>query len=114
MVSAFLYSILTKRAFSISWEQPAPFDMLFDSPHIDWSRPFTNVSSTLPQKVYRNSSLSRSVRTIDAHNWEEAKIDDFFPGFVGNYSDGATTPWLKVSRCSQSLHWPRRGVGDQC
>ncbi|GAA5960409.1 hypothetical protein JCM3765_007502 [Sporobolomyces pararoseus] len=97
MVTTFLYSILTKRAFSISWEQPAAFDMLFDSPHIDWSRPFTNASQTLPQKIYQNETLVQSIQTIDAHNWEEPQIDDFFPGFVGNYSNGATTPWLKLA-----------------
>ncbi|GAA5873501.1 hypothetical protein JCM16303_001145 [Sporobolomyces ruberrimus] len=97
MITTFLYSILTKRAFSISWEQPAPFDMLFDSPHIDWSRPFTNSSSTQPQQIYANETLVKSMKAIDAHNWEEPQIDEFFPGFVGNYSDSKTTPWLKLA-----------------
>ncbi|GAA6008625.1 hypothetical protein JCM11491_003373 [Sporobolomyces phaffii] len=97
MVTTFLYSILTKRAFAVSWEQPAPFDMLFDSPHIDWSRPFTNKSSTPPQRIYANETFASAVSMIDAHNWEEPRIDDFFPGFVGNYSNGAVTPWLKLA-----------------
>ena len=103
MVTTFLYSILTKRAFSVSWQQPSPFDMLFDSPYIDWSRPFTNASTTPPQQIYRNERLVQSVQTIDAHNWEEPQIDDFFPGFVGNYSNGAMTPWLKVSSLASAL-----------
>jgi len=37
------------------------------------------------------------MKTIDAHNWEEPQIDEFFPGFIGNYSEGKTTPWLKAS-----------------
>ncbi|GAA5924173.1 uncharacterized protein JCM15063_005565 [Sporobolomyces koalae] len=97
MVSTFLYSILTRRAFSISWEQPAPFDMLFDSPNIDWSRPYTNSSKTPPQHVYRDASLKKAMTTIDAHNWEEPQIDEFFPSFVENYSDSGSTPWLKLA-----------------
>ena len=97
MVSTFLYSILTKRAFSISWEQPSPFDTLFDSPHIDWSRPFTNTTKTLPQRIYQNENLVKGRKEINAHNWEEDKIDDYFPGFIGNYSNGGNTSWLQVS-----------------
>ncbi|GAA6063001.1 hypothetical protein JCM10212_004983 [Sporobolomyces blumeae] len=95
MVTTFLYSILTKRAFSVSWEQPAPFDMLFDSPYIDWSRPFSNESTTGPRGIYRNASLVESMHEVNGHNWEEAKIDEFFPDFVDRYSNGGTTPWLK-------------------
>jgi len=97
MVSTFLYSILTKRAFSISWEQPSPFDTLFDSPHIDWSRPFTNTTKTLPQRIYQNEQLVKGRKEINAHNWEEDKIDDYFPGFIENYSNGGNTSWLQVS-----------------
>ena len=97
MVSTFLYSILTKRAFSVSWQQPAPFDTLFDSPHIDWSRPFSNTTKTLPQRIYQNETLVRGRKEINAHNWEEEKIDEFFPGFIGNYSNGGNTSWLQVS-----------------
>ncbi|CEQ39118.1 SPOSA6832_00603 [Sporobolomyces salmonicolor] len=95
MVTTFLYSILTKRAFSITWEQPAPFDLLFDSPYIDWSRPFNPNSTTPPRRVYANETLVEARKEIEAHNWEEPQIDDFFPGFVGNYSDGKTIPWLR-------------------
>ncbi|GAA5955697.1 hypothetical protein JCM21900_005088 [Sporobolomyces salmonicolor] len=95
MVTTFLYSILTKRAFSITWEQPAPFDLLFDSPYIDWSRPFNPNSTTPPRRVYANETLVEARKEIEAHNWEEPQIDDFFPGFVGNYSDRKTIPWLR-------------------
>lgn len=98
MVSTFLYAILTKRAFSISWEQPAPFDTLFDSPHIDWSRPYSNTTKTLPQRMYRNETLLGRRKEINAHNWEEEKIDDFFPNFIANYSNNGNTSWLQVSR----------------
>ncbi|GAA5860561.1 hypothetical protein JCM1840_000300 [Sporobolomyces johnsonii] len=95
MVTTFLYSILTKRAFAVAWEQPAPFDLLFDSPYIDWSRPFHPNSTTPPRRVYANETLVKARKEIEAHNWEESQIDDFFPGFVGNYSDGKTVPWLQ-------------------
>ncbi|GAA5988297.1 hypothetical protein JCM11641_006654 [Rhodosporidiobolus odoratus] len=95
MVSTFLYSILTNRAFSMTWEQPAPLDLLFDSPFIDWSRPFRN-STTPVGLLYSNTTLLEQSEEINAHNWEEKKIDDFFPRFVAEYGSKDSTPWLQL------------------
>ncbi|GAA5921224.1 hypothetical protein JCM1841_001641 [Sporobolomyces salmonicolor] len=96
MVSTFLYSILTKRAFAITWEQPSPFDLLFDSPYIDWSRPFSSSSTTPPRTVYANQTFVDARKDIGAFAWGERQLDEFFPHFVGNYSEGKNTPWLRV------------------
>ena len=37
-MSTFLYAVLTGRAFTILWEHPIPFDLLYDSPHIKIGR----------------------------------------------------------------------------
>ncbi|GAA5892338.1 hypothetical protein JCM8208_001515 [Rhodotorula glutinis] len=98
MTTTFLYSILTKRAFAVSWEQPAPVDLFFDSPHIDWSRPF-NTSSTTPSAhpaVYRNKTLAKKRREVDAHNWEPEHIDQWMPRFVRNYGGNRKSPWIQL------------------
>lgn len=97
MVTTFLYSILSNRAVILQWEQPAPLDILFDSPHLDWSRPFNQSSTTPIRPPYSNSALVEGKLDIPGHNWEEEKIDSFFGGnFVETYGDGKTTPWLQV------------------
>ncbi|GAA5831187.1 hypothetical protein JCM11251_007788 [Rhodosporidiobolus azoricus] len=96
MVTTFLYSLLTNRAFSMTWEQPAPLDMLFDSPYIDWSRPFSNTSSTPVPLPFSDPALVEQRRSINAHNWEEPVIDEFFPRFVEDFGDGKATPWLQL------------------
>ncbi|GAA5919297.1 hypothetical protein JCM6882_007830 [Rhodosporidiobolus microsporus] len=96
MVTTFLYSLLTNRAFCMTWEQPAPLDMLFDSPFIDWSRPFSNSSSTPVPLPYSDPALVEQRRSINAHNWEEPAIDEFFPRFVEDFGEGKATPWLQL------------------
>lgn len=106
MVTTFLYSILTNRAFAATWQQPAPLDLLFDSPHLDWSRPFNESSSTPARPPYSDSKLVEGRLDIPGHNWEEEKIDEFFPSFVDTYGDGKSTPWLQVRPYSASLRLP--------
>ncbi|GAA6005241.1 hypothetical protein JCM10207_002909 [Rhodosporidiobolus poonsookiae] len=96
MVTTFLYSILTGRAFSMTWEQPAPLDLLFDSPNIDWSRPFNASSSTPIPYPYSSPALIDQRKEINAHNWEEPKIDEFFPRFIDEFGEGRSTPWLQL------------------
>ncbi|GAA5895382.1 hypothetical protein JCM5296_002392 [Sporobolomyces johnsonii] len=110
MVSAFLYSILTKRAFTIAWEQPSPFDLVFDSPYIDWSRPFSPTSTTPLRTVHANQTLLDARKDIQAFNWGAQQVDEFFPHFVANYSDGKDSPYLRLKMnrgvSIRSFHYP--------
>lgn len=96
MTTTFLYSILTKRAFSVAWEQPAPVDLFFDSPHIDWSRPFNQSSTTPVSPVYANETLVKKRREVNAHNWEPEHVDQWMPRFVRNYGENKKSPWIQV------------------
>ncbi|BGO88739.1 hypothetical protein NBRC10512_005188 [Rhodotorula toruloides] len=96
MTSSFLYSILTKRAFSITWEQPAPVDLFFDSPYIDWSRPFNKTSSTPVHPVYKDRKLLKNRTEVNAHNWEPPQVDEFMPTFVDQFGGNKNTSWLQL------------------
>ncbi|TNY24182.1 Proteophosphoglycan ppg4 [Rhodotorula diobovata] len=96
MTTTFLYSILTKRAFSVAWEQPAPVDLFFDSPHIDWSRPFNQSSTTPVSPVYANKTLVKKRREVNAHNWEPEHVDQWMPRFVRNYGENKKSPWIQL------------------
>lgn len=56
-VSAFLWSVLTSRAFTILWEDPIPFDLLFDSPHINWASPTSSDSGLATGSIFRDQSF---------------------------------------------------------
>lgn len=92
-VSTFLYSIVTQRAFSVSWTQPVPFDLIFDSPYIDWSRPYPN-TTTAPNPVYTNSKVAQDRVDVDAMNWTSKKVDDFAARGVATIKSA----WIRVSR----------------
>jgi hypothetical protein len=94
-MSAFLYSILSGRAMSVSWEHPVPFDLLFDSPFIDWSQPYHPNTSSTPHPLYQNPSLIESRRDYTFLNWLPPRIDDFFSNIVANWSTSAE-PWIRV------------------
>lgn len=97
MTSVFLYSVLTKRAFSITWEQPAPADLVFDSPHIDWSRPFNKTSTTPPNSpIYADERLVHNRTEINAHNWDPERLDEFMPTFVDQFSGACNSSWLQI------------------
>ncbi|GJN94369.1 hypothetical protein Rhopal_007448-T1 [Rhodotorula paludigena] len=86
MVSVFLYSVLTKRAFSMTWEKPAPLDLFFDSPYIDWSRPFNETLSTVARGPYVNSTISSSRKFFEMHNLWPRDLDTFFHTFATDYA----------------------------
>ncbi|GAA5978886.1 hypothetical protein JCM10908_002723 [Rhodotorula pacifica] len=97
MTTLFLYSMMTNRAFSVSWEQPVPADLIFDSPHIDWSRPFNNTSTTpLNSPIYTNETLIGDRLGINAHNWPEKQLDKFMPTFVDQFGEGRNSSWLQM------------------
>lgn len=93
--SAFLYSILSGRAFSISWEQPVPFDLLFDSPRIDWSQRYTN--STTPERpIYADQHALDTRLDLNAMNWETQHIDSFFDEELLRNLSSTDSSWLRV------------------
>ncbi|BGP22039.1 proteophosphoglycan ppg4 [Rhodotorula toruloides] len=113
MTTSFLYSVLTKRAFSITWEQPAPVDLFFDSPYIDWSRPFNKTSSTSIHPVYKDRRLLKNRTEVNAHNWEPPQVDEFMQTFVDQFGGNKNTSWLQLDFnrgvIIRSFSYPRIG-----
>ncbi|GAA5857700.1 hypothetical protein JCM8547_004335 [Rhodosporidiobolus lusitaniae] len=94
MVSTFLYAILSGRAFSLRWEQPAPVDLIFDSPYIDWSRSFTPSSPNL--LPYTNKTVIASHDSLQQHDWPDFLLDNFFPSFPSAYGAGKEPYWVSL------------------
>lgn len=99
IAGTFLYSVLSGRAFSVSWEHPVPFDLIFDSPNVDWSQRF-RPGSTHPRSIYTNETLAGQRTKIPLHNMNAAGLDRIFPSFV---EDHQAEPWVVVRRFNLSL-----------
>ncbi|GAA6005249.1 hypothetical protein JCM10207_002913 [Rhodosporidiobolus poonsookiae] len=96
IITTFLYAIVSKRAFALTWEQPTAPDLVFDSPYIDWSRPF-NESSTTPERFpYSNDTFFETAHSIQAHDWPVWEVDTFFPEFEENFGAGKNASWLQM------------------
>ncbi|GAA5857664.1 hypothetical protein JCM8547_004322 [Rhodosporidiobolus lusitaniae] len=94
--SIFLYAILSGRAFSMAWQQPAPLDLLFDSPNIDWSRPFNTSSTTPVPYPYSDPVINASRTSLNLHNIFEPQIDADFPSYADNFADGKNASWIQM------------------
>lgn len=93
MLSTFWYGLVSGRAVSFKWEQPCPLSLLFDSPAIDWSRPFYPNSTTPVAPVYANetvrSSQDSTLTLINGAGWSEYWRRTW-PGA------DVKTPWVQV------------------
>lgn len=96
-MSTFIYALMSGRAFTVLWEHPIPFDLLFDSPHINWSRSYPGASTLPTGGIFVNKTLVDSRdKTISAFNWSPQVIDTTFPGFLTTWKTAAS-PWVSVS-----------------
>lgn len=95
VMTSFLYSILTNRAISVSWEHPVPFDLLFDSAYVDWSQRYHPDSTSTPHPVYSNATLLAQRTDFSALNWHPKVIDEYFPGVPAKWST-FEQPWIRV------------------
>jgi hypothetical protein len=67
MVTTFLYAVASNRAISLTWEQPLPLDMIFDSPFVDWSNRFLPAPSPARHPIYDNQTLINSRLHLTGH-----------------------------------------------
>ncbi|BGP58239.1 hypothetical protein JCM8202_002810 [Rhodotorula sphaerocarpa] len=78
MTSAFFFGLVTKRAFLAEWQSPVPLDVIFDSPHIDWS-----YSSYAPEQhpVFgqkRLAAAAASAADLDIIHFDRLAVDATF------------------------------------
>jgi hypothetical protein len=85
---------------SIRWDNPVPFDLLFDSPNVDWSQPMT-VEDELSHPIYGNRTLIATRHDVNVSNYGAHEVDAFFAWFDWN---SVSLLWERVSRFVFSLH----------
>ncbi|KAI5478721.1 putative glycosyltransferase [Pseudohyphozyma bogoriensis] len=94
-VSSFALSLLTDRAFFVSWEFPVPFDLVFDSPHIDWSTPYHVEESNNVNPFYKDQHLANGPWVANTYNQFIPEIDkthqDLFENKWWNH------PWVEYA-----------------
>lgn len=75
MTSAFLYALVTGRAFHTEWQSPIPIEAVFDSPWIDWS--FSSFGNWTPA-LLRDDDMLDSARELDLIHYSAPEMDDAF------------------------------------
>ncbi|GBB85578.1 hypothetical protein RclHR1_12070009 [Rhizophagus clarus] len=84
MTSAFVFALLTNRAFLADWQTPFPLETIFSSPNIDWSHDSLNPSSNI--RELETSELN--VIDFDAKN-----LDQQF--MLSNWTTKYPSPFIK-------------------
>ncbi|RIA95452.1 hypothetical protein C1645_872777 [Glomus cerebriforme] len=84
MTSAFIFALLTNRAFLADWQTPFPLETIFNSPNIDWSHDSLNPSSDI--RELETSELN--VIDFDAKN-----LDQQF--MLSNWTTKYQSPFIK-------------------
>ncbi|GAA5820905.1 hypothetical protein JCM11251_001870 [Rhodosporidiobolus azoricus] len=105
MTSAFFFGLVTDRAFLAEWQSPIPLDVVFDSPHLNWSySSFTSESHPiLGQKKLREASSELDIihfdrlsvdATFGTTSWNPRKGRKLTPGFEKR-DLAYQSPWIK-------------------
>ncbi|CAB4477998.1 unnamed protein product [Rhizophagus irregularis] len=84
MTSAFVFALLTNRAFLADWQIPFPLETIFSSPNIDWSHDSLNPSSNI--RELETSEIN--VIDFDAKN-----LDQQF--MLSNWTTKYPSPFIK-------------------
>lgn len=100
VASSFIAALLSSRALLISWELPVPIDLVFDSPHIDWSVPYGGNSTIIPGSFFDDGSLREKrsgTRVQKIRNWNAPRLDERWPGLVEHWGREDGKEWVRVS-----------------
>jgi hypothetical protein len=92
-ISVFLYAIISNRAFSVKWSQPIDFSLAFDSPHIDWSHPYTESLQTI-HPIYGQQALIDDITDYNLINYDIGRLRSFIPN-VQEWLP-ASKAWIRV------------------
>src|SRR3954470_11570499 len=84
MKSAFVFALLTNRAFLADWQTPFPLDTIFNSPNLNWNHDSLNPSSDIQN--LETSELN--VIDFDAKN-----LDQQF--MLSNWTTKYPSPFIK-------------------
>jgi hypothetical protein len=83
---------MTRRAFVVNWDNPMPFDLLFDSPHIDWSYPYSTEDEAR-HPLFGNGKLIDARAYMNTMQWAKEHLDDYFSSSKWTLFK---TPWIRL------------------
>ncbi|GAA5868445.1 hypothetical protein JCM3774_005382 [Rhodotorula dairenensis] len=103
MTSAFFFGLVTERAFLAEWQSPIPLDVIFDSPHVDWSHS-TFVSDQHP--VLGQKPLVEAAADLDIIHFDRFAIDATFGATSWNADrDRPLTPGFELRDLAYRSPW---------
>ncbi|GAA5845246.1 hypothetical protein JCM9279_004815 [Rhodotorula babjevae] len=106
MTSAFFFGLITQRAFLAEWQSPVPLDVIFDSPHVNWSHSSFTADR---HPVLGQKRLAASAADLDIIHFDRLSVDATFgtvswnpklgrkptPGFERR-DLAYQSPWIKM------------------
>ncbi|GAA5865484.1 hypothetical protein JCM1840_001413 [Sporobolomyces johnsonii] len=103
MTSAFFFGLVTQRAFLGEWQSPIPLEVVFDSPHVNWSySSFT--SHTHP--VLGQQPLIDASAELDIIHFDRLSVDATFGTSSWNQKRGRTpTPGFEKRDLAYQSPW---------
>ncbi|BGO95735.1 hypothetical protein NBRC10512_001570 [Rhodotorula toruloides] len=103
MTSTFFFGLITQRAFLSEWQSPIPLDIIFDSPHVNWSHSsFT--SSRHP--VLGQKRLADAAADLDVIHFDRLSVDATFGTTSWNPpKNRALTPGFELRDLAYKSPW---------
>ncbi|GAA6004518.1 uncharacterized protein JCM10292_005652 [Rhodotorula paludigena] len=103
MTSTFFFGLLTQRAFLAEWQSPVPIDVVFDSPHIDWSHS-TYTADRHP--VLGQKQLASKAAELDIIHFDRLSVDATFGTVSWNPKRGRKpTPGFEMRDLAYQSPW---------
>ncbi|GAA5865572.1 hypothetical protein JCM8547_007653 [Rhodosporidiobolus lusitaniae] len=100
MTSAFFFGLMTERAFLAEWQSPIPLDVVFSSPHIDWS--YSSFTSS-QHPVLGSKDLVDASAELDIIHFDRLSVDATF----------GTTSWNPKPNKRPTQGFERRDLAYQ-
>ncbi|GAA6034724.1 hypothetical protein JCM8097_001139 [Rhodosporidiobolus ruineniae] len=112
MLSTFFLAVMTNRAYLVSWDQPVPLSLIFDSPAIDWSGgPNRLIPSLSPEEggrpahpLWDNQTLvqGRDEMWVQGREWP---VEDYIRRLRSdNAEDGLLDkPWVRFANLNRGM-----------
>ncbi|GAA6039174.1 hypothetical protein JCM8097_000453 [Rhodosporidiobolus ruineniae] len=103
MTSAFFYGLVTNRAFLAEWQTPIPLDLVFDSPHVNWS--YSSFTSE-QHPVLGQKQLVDKARDLDIIHFDRLSVDATFGTVSWNPKKGKKlTPGFEKRDLAYASPW---------
>ncbi|GAA5972821.1 hypothetical protein JCM11641_003958 [Rhodosporidiobolus odoratus] len=103
MTSAFFFGLVTNRAFLAEWQSPIPLDLVFDSPHVNWS--YSSYTSH-SHPVLGKPKLAEQAAELDIIHFDRLSVDATFGSASWNAKrDGRLTKGFEKRDLAYASPW---------